>query len=86
MRNSFFGIQPTNTPADGAHVHIIPAPMEATVCYGSGTAKAPQAILDASRQLDDFDGRGWPNDLAIHTQPFVKPVAGKKRLNERWLD
>ena len=86
MNNSFFGTHSTNAPADGAQFHIIPAPMEATVCYGGGTSKAPQAILEASRQLDDFDGRNWPSDLAIHTQPAVKPVAGKKRVSERWLD
>ena len=85
-KTSHFGIGPTNAPADRARFHIIPAPMEATVCYGGGTAKAPQAILEASRQLDDFDGRSWPSDLALHTQPFVKPVAGKKRRCERWLD
>ena len=85
-KSSHFGIRLHNAPADKARFHVIPAPMEATVCYGGGTANAPQAILEASRQLDDFDGRGWPSDLAIHTQPFVKPVAGKKSLNERWLD
>ncbi|HPT17141.1 MAG TPA: agmatinase, partial [Kiritimatiellia bacterium] len=58
---------------------------ETTVCYGGGTSRAPRAILEASRQLDDFDGRRWPTDLAIHTQPFVKPAAGKKSPTERWL-
>ena len=80
--DSVFG----NAPADKARFHVIPAPMEATVCYGGGTAKAPLAILEASRQLDDFDGRGCPGELGIHTQAFVKPAAGKKKLSERWLD
>lgn len=85
-KTSHFGICQTHAPADRARFHIIPAPMEATVCYGGGTAKAPHAILEASRQLDDFDGRGWPSGLALHTQPFVTPVAGKKKRSERWLD
>jgi agmatinase len=82
---SFLDVLHANAPAAKAQMHVIPAPMETTVCYGGGTARAPRAILEASRQLDDFDGRRWPTDLAIHTQPFVKPAAGKKSLNERWL-
>ena len=87
MKNISFNIAShDNAPAHKARFHVIPAPMEATVCYGGGTSQAPRAILEASSQLDDFDGRGWPSDLAIHTQPFVKPAAGKKDLGERWLD
>lgn len=74
-----------NAPADRARFHVIPAPMEATVCYGGGTARGPQAILEASRQLDDFDGPGCPGELGIHTQPAVKPAAGRGDLGERWL-
>ena len=85
-RISFFEINHQNAPPGKAHFHVIPAPMETTVCYGGGTARAPQAILEASGQLDDFDGRGWPTDLAIHTQPDVKPVPGHRDLSERWLD
>lgn len=84
-RISFLDTGHENEPADQAHFHVIPAPMEITVCYGGGTAKGPMAILEASRQLDDFDGRGWPRNLGIHTQPFVKLAAGKKNLSERWL-
>ena len=82
---SFLDVLHANAPAKQAQVHVIPAPMETTVCYGGGTARAPRAILEASRQLDDFDGRRWPTDLAIHTQPFVQPAPGKKSLTERWL-
>ena len=82
---SFLDVLHANAPAAKAQVHVIPTPMEATVCYGAGTANGPRAILEASRQLDDFDGRRWPTDLAIHTQPFVKPAAGTKSPTERWL-
>lgn len=84
-RLSFLDVLHSNAPAKKAQVHVIPVPMETTVCYGAGTANGPRAILEASRQLDDFDGRCWPTDLAIHTQPFVKPAAGQKSPSERWL-
>jgi arginase family enzyme len=75
-----------NAPAAKAFFHVIPAPMETTVSYGGGTAKGPRAILEASGQLEDFDGHGCPGDLGIHTQAAVKPAAGKKSLEERWID
>ena len=34
---------------------IVPLPLEKTVCYGTGTWRAPRAILDASCQLELFD-------------------------------
>ena len=51
--------------------HVIPAPLEATVSYGGGTAKGPLAILEASDQLEAFDGSGCPCEAGIHTtEPF----------------
>ena len=47
--------------------HVIPVPMEASVSYGGGTAKGPAAILEASQQLEAWDGRSVPLDLGIHT-------------------
>lgn len=38
-----------------AAVHLLPVPMEATVSYGSGTARGPRAILEASFQLELYD-------------------------------
>ena len=48
------------TPAsfENALFHILPAPLEKSVSYGSGTANGPQAILKASLQLEAFDGHG----------------------------
>ena len=41
---------------------LLPVPWEATVSYGAGTARGPQAILEASPQLDLYDTfypNGW---------------------------
>ena len=50
--NNIFGL-PTNE--DNARLVIVPIPWEVTVSYGSGTARAPEAILKASFQIDLFD-------------------------------
>lgn len=39
---------------DTAEIVIVPVPWEVTVSYHTGTAKAPQAILNASSQIDLF--------------------------------
>lgn len=40
-------------------VTIVPFGLEASVSYGGGTARGPQAILDASRQVELFDEELW---------------------------
>ena len=42
-----------------ARAVVIPFGLEASVSYGSGTAKGPQAILEASHQLELFDEELW---------------------------
>ena len=54
-----------------AGFHIIPVPLERTVSYGAGARLGPQAILDASFQLEDWDGTSRPGELGFHTQSPV---------------
>ncbi len=49
VKGTLFGL-PFST--DTAEVVVIPVPWDVTTSYGSGTAQGPQAILDASSQLD----------------------------------
>ncbi len=61
-------------PADARCV-VIPFGIEASVSYGSGTAKGPQAILEASHQLELFDEELWREpykDYGIATIPHPK--------------
>jgi agmatinase len=57
---------PQSAP-ENARFHVIPVPYEKTVSYGHGTADGPLAILEASRQLETFDGHSTPSDYGIHT-------------------
>lgn len=57
--------------AEHARFHVIPVPYERTTSYGKGTALGPAAILEASQQLEVFDGAGSPGEAGIHTQPAV---------------
>ncbi|MBO0782242.1 MAG: agmatinase [Ktedonobacteraceae bacterium] len=67
-----FADVPSCDPAT-ARVTIIPAPLEYTVCYMKGTQHGPQAILNASSQMETYDEEldCEPIDVGIHTRPAL---------------
>jgi agmatinase len=70
--SGIFGLP--HTP-DEARVVLIPVPWEATVSYGGGTARGPEAILEASRQVDLFDREtGKPYEVGIAMLPIPPEV------------
>lgn len=64
---SFLESEISDRPPEQCAFHILCAPMEQTVSYGGGTARGPEAILNASVQLEAFDGTSCPCELGIHT-------------------
>src|SRR5258708_29649758 len=56
-----------------ARVTIIPAPLEYSVCYMKGTEYGPQAILNASSQMELYDEElDWcPVEAGIYTRPSL---------------
>lgn len=65
--NNVFGLPFSTTEAE---VIIIPVPWEVTVSYRGGTANGPQAMLNASFQIDLYDPYitdAWKIGLAMET-------------------
>ena len=58
---------------DTARVTIIPAPLEYSVCYMKGTEHGPQAILDASSQMELYDEEldSCPIEVGVYTHPIL---------------
>ena len=56
---------------EAARFHVLPVPYEKTVSYGGGTAQGPAAILEASSQLERWDGASDPGEQGIYTWPAV---------------
>jgi len=59
LSGQLYGLPFTSEESD---IVLIPAPWEATVSYRTGTAEGPQAILNASAQIDLYDSfnpEGW---------------------------
>ena len=58
---------------DTARVAIIPAPLEYSVCYMKGTEHGPQAILNASSQMELYDEEldCNPIEVGVYTYPLL---------------
>ncbi len=56
---------------ENALFRIIPAPLEASVSYGGGTAGGPGAILESSDQLEVWDGYSSPGDEGLYTHSLI---------------
>lgn len=71
-----------NTPMAQAKFSVLPIPMEKSVSYGGGTAFGPRAILQASNQLEVWDGFSTPAELGIHTLPPVNCEQEEAAISE----
>lgn len=85
--NNIYGLPFTT---DEAEVVIIPVPWEVTVSYRSGAALGPQAVFDASYQVDLFDPKiadAWKIGIAM--EPVSDDIASKseslRRKSEAYL-
>jgi agmatinase len=67
----FLGSEIEQPEPDKAFFHILPVPFEDSVSYGGGTALGPAAILEASWQLETWDGKSVPSKHGIYTHAPV---------------
>ncbi|MBI3502534.1 MAG: agmatinase family protein [Bacteroidetes bacterium] len=75
VNSGIFGLPFT---VDEAEIILIPVPWDVTVSYSDGTSKGPQAILDASAQVDLFDPLvkdSWKIGVAI--EEISKKISAK---------
>lgn len=73
--DNFLGLPEEVANFEAARVLVLPIPFEATVSYGHGTAKGPEAIITASQQVELYD-REYDREVAleygVHTLPKLK--------------
>lgn len=75
---NIFGFPYTEADAD---IVLIPVPWDATASYGKGTSNGPQAILEASTQLDFYHPQ---LERAYDTKIYMSPVSSEwKEINDR---
>jgi agmatinase len=88
LNDGMFGLPFT---LDECETVLIPVPWEVTVSYGGGTAQGPQAILNASYQVDLYDPvvkDAWKKGIAIdEINAEIKTKSEKLRqLAEEYID
>lgn len=69
--------------SEDARFRVIPVPLERTVSYGSGTAKGPEAIIEASNELERITGHAEPCVEGIFTEEPVDCNAALSEIMER---
>ena len=86
---NFLALPPEQSRYDTSRFLVLPVPYEGTVSYRTGARQGPSAIIEASRQMEDYDvelGRETCA-LGIHTLPEVRPdPAGPEATVDRVRD
>lgn len=62
--------------------HILPFPFEASVSYEGGTRRGPEAIIEASQQLELYDGISFPGEEGIFTHGNLQVPAANSPGDE----
>ena len=69
--HTFHGDDVPQALPERALFHVIPVPFEDSVSYGGGTASGPQAIIEASCQLELLTGGTVPAEHGLYTAPPI---------------
>jgi agmatinase len=71
---NFLGLEGDRSSYENSKVVVLPVPYEATVSYGRGTAKGPEAIIEASQQVELYDEELGcePCDVGVATLDSVE--------------
>ena len=79
QQQGFLGLPESEAgKAEDAKAVVIPFGLEASVSYGGGTAAGPQAMIDASPELEMFDEELW---CEAHKRYGVATLDVEKTLN-----
>ena len=79
---NFLALPEEQSRLDTARAVLVPVPIDSTTSFRTGARYGPQAILQASAALEDYD---WElnldvAELGIHTTPFLEPHVGNPAI------
>ncbi len=72
---TFLDTPPRENDPESARVFVIPVPYDSTTSFKTGAREGPNAIIDASRHLEDYDAEldCDISEVGIHTTPELRP-------------
>ena len=75
---TFLGLEVDGNTYHQAATVVLPVPYDGTASFKSGAREGPEAIISASRELEEYDAELQcdPCSMGIHTAPAVEPHMG----------
>ena len=74
----FVGVGPDESPLVDSRIVVLPVPYDSTTSYRGGAREGPHAIIEASRNLEDYDPETDREvyRVGVHTLPDMEAHAG----------
>jgi agmatinase len=84
VEGSYGGLPEEFTNLQNAKVVILPVPFDLTTTYQHGTQKGPEALIEASRNMElyDIETDSSVYEVGIHTAPPLKALSSEQLQNE----
>ena len=75
---SFLSLDLVKNSYDSSAIAVLPVPYDGTASYKTGARDGPEAIISASKELEEYDVEleCEPCKVGIYTAPFVEPNMG----------
>ena len=82
MARNFLALPDELSNPDTAGVIVMPVPYDSTTSFRTGAREGPQAIIEASYNLEDYDPEldADVSQIGIYTAPWLEPHMGGPRL------
>jgi len=85
IKHNFLGIEKRFSAFETSKVVVVPAPHEHTVSYGAGTKNGPEAIINASQQVEFFDEETKREIYKEQGIATLSPLSFEKKKDESAL-
>ena len=83
---NFLALPEDQCRLETSRVVVVPVPYDSTTSFRAGAREGPLAIIEASRQLEDYDPELDADvaEVGIHTAPFLDPhMDGPQHMAQR---
>ncbi len=83
---NFLATPPARSALEASRAVVLPVPYDSTTSFKAGARDGPRAIIEASRQLEDYDLELGADisQVGIHTAQWLEPhMGGPEQMTDR---